>query len=195
MSDILSQLPQSAFKQANSGRFAPVLSYDQRCAALALVHSNVVRSVIAAAFGVNRRTISHIANESSIHYRDVRAEYKSMGHEAFLKKYLREEHVQAVARAASKSAAAHPDVSARANKFAGMHTVKPEQCSYSHRIEIAYFTDQPDGAGWYFRDLESVDRDTWLHNGEDSRRTSQACYKAVLDNITDEIGIDKSIAP
>lgn len=197
MANILSQLPSAAFRKPNSSKFAPQLTFDQRCAALALVHSNVVRSVVAAAFGVDRRTISHIATEGSRHYKDVRAELKRIGLDAFVEKYVREEHVQAVTRATAKVRGEQETldgVSPRANKFAGMHTVKPDQCSYSHRIEIAYSTELPDGAGWYYRDLESSTPEMWLHNGEDSRRTSNACYQEALANMLDETRVDAADA-
>lgn len=194
MTDILSQLPASAFKKERSDKFTAKLDFSQRCAILALVRSNIQRNVVAAAFSVDRRTVGHICNDSGPHYKEVRRRFNEMGLEAFRETYLREDIVEAVAKAATTAEAkasnagyaeSKEGVSARANRKAGLHTIKPEQCAYSHRIEISYVND-----GWHYRDLDSSAPNEWLHNGDASRRTSQACYEAAMENIVDEMKAD-----
>lgn len=193
-SDLLAQLPKSAFKKAYDGKFAPTLSFGERCAILAFVRSGVSRPIVAAAFSVDRRTVGHVCNDAGPHYKDVRREYTKLGHEDFVKTYLREGLVSRVAAAARTSEAQAPnddykeqrgDISPRANRKAGTHTVKPDQCTYSHRVEIQFLKDGV--PGWYYRDMDSATPDAWLHNGDDSRKTSQACYDALLLNIVDDL--------
>ncbi len=184
--DPLSMIPDTSFKAVNVGKFAPKLNTEERCAVLALVRAGIRREVVAAAFGVDRRTVGHIANPSSLRYRETRNTYTNLGHDEFLKRYITEEVAQRVAKVSDAPVVEDTSlkVSSRANRMAGEHRVKPPQCEYEHHIEIAFM--EVDGVkGWYYRDIDS-DPDTWLHNGDDSRKTSHACYGAVLENLVDD---------
>lgn len=190
----LSLLPETAFNRTHSTKFAPKLSFDERCSVLALVRANVSRKIVSEALGIDRRTVGHITNETSLHYRNVRQEYKRIGHDDFIAKYVTEEVARKVAEVANKPvdvvhATGNPSERARAK--AGVHTVKPEQCSYSHRLEIKFFHKNEDegiaATGWHYRDLDSkTDSDTWFHNGEESLMSSSAAFAFAQDNLTDD---------
>lgn len=188
MGDPLSLIPETDFVKHKAGKFAPKLNDTERCAVLALAKSGIRRERIASAFDIDRRTVGHIVNPQSIRYKDVRNKYKAMGHKDFIETYITEEVAIKVANLPAE--AAPVDVpkatSRRANRLAGSHTVQPEQCAYPHRIEIAHLTDGPAGEGWYYKDQDNkTNPDDWFHNGDDSRKTSQACFDALQENLFD----------
>ena len=79
-----------------------------------------------------------------------------------------------------------------ANKKQGLHIVRGPMCTYDHRVTIAWREpseiDNITVAGWYYRDLDSDFPDHWFTaGGLDSLRSSQACYTAMLDEITDKL--------
>jgi len=70
----------------------------------------------------------------------------------------------------------------------GIHVVKGVNCETEHRVVIGWRgPDSEDVAGWYYRDLDSDFPDKWFCVSEESLRTSQACYIAMLKDITDKI--------
>src|SRR5262245_4445022 len=60
----------------NRDRFAAKLTFDQRCQVLALHRLGVTREDLAMMFGINRRTVTHIYNPQSEHYKSVREKEK-----------------------------------------------------------------------------------------------------------------------
>lgn len=185
----LSLIPAHHFAQSGgTGKFAPKLTQEERCAILALVKSGVKRDTIAAAYDLDRRTVGHIVNPQSPRYKEIRNRYRATGHDEFIAEHLTEEVALKIASVASDNSPAEKGnaPSPRANRLAGTHTVKPEQCSYPHRIEIKYRPDGEFGPGWYYRDLDSKEHpDDWFHNGDDSRKTSHACYDEAVANLMD----------
>lgn len=192
MTNLREILPETAFKAKRRDKFQPKLEYNERCAILALVKAQVSRPLVSLVFDIDRRTIGHIVNSHSAHYKNVRAEFEKMGELDFAKKYVTEKVTQRVAEQAKtfravarEEVAAAPNApSPRAAKKKGLHTVTPEQCAYSHRIDIQWM-DEPE-PGWYYRDLDTSTPDDWLHNGDESRKTSQACYTEAVANLTDD---------
>lgn len=192
MTDPLSLIPQENFVKHHVGKFSPKLNDEERCAILALVKSGVRRERVATAYGLDRRTVGHIANPQSPRYKEIRNKYKAMGHEGFVKEFLTEEVARKIA--ALPEDEKHPTPvtgapSARANRLAGIHKVKPEQCEYEHRIEIKYCKagDETEFEGWHFRDLDSkTNPEKWFHNGDESLRSSHACYDAAVENLLDD---------
>lgn len=188
MSDPKALLPDDAITQNISGKFKPKLVFLDRCAILALVSHGVKRDRTALAFGVDRRTVSHICNDSSKHYRDVRKHLLELGKEAFIAKYLTEDAALKVARL-SPTEVTHPTPDAankRANRMRGMHVIPVADGlrAKPHTVEIAY-KDGEMFAGWYYRDQDGDEPDSWFHHGDDSRKTSQACLAAVIENLLD----------
>jgi len=191
----LSLLPESAFNRPQSTKFAAKMSFEERCAVLALVASNVNRVIVSEAMGVDRRTVGHIVNPASSHYRNVRQEMSRMGRDEFVAKYITEEVAKRVSEVANKTIPeAEKGPSERARGKAGVHTVHPAQCGYSHRLEIKFWRvgDKPTHGqeitekGWYYRDLDSKDdADTWFHNGEESLQTSSAALTFAESNLMD----------
>lgn len=194
----INQIDKEAFKKQD-GRFSPKLSARERCEVLALLMSGLSVPLVAAAYGIDRRTASHIGNPASPHYRSTRAKLAQMGEAAFIAEFVTSEVMDRVNRAAKEKGeeirassrrkyekAKEPtEPNKNARKHAGMHVVKTEFTSYSHRIEVAWRDDQEWGAGWYYRDLDSSDPDMWLHNGDESRLTSTLCLAAVKQNLMD----------
>jgi hypothetical protein len=196
MTDVLSLIPAAAMRKTNTGKFEPKLDFAERCAILAAYSNGVRRDVLATAFGVDRRTIGHIVNPTSVHYRDVRRKLKDDGPENFTNMFLTEELALKIGAAVKEEAKIEADPNApnkKANKAQGLHTVKPSQCAYSHRIEIQWREAMPlnDGPpdnerGWYYRDLDSKEPNMWWHNGDDSRRTSVLALSYAEANLMDD---------
>lgn len=197
MTDPLSLIPATAFVKHQAGKFASKLNEAERCEILALVKAGVRRDRVAAAYNVDRRTVTHIVNPASPHYKAVRKHHADLGHDAFLKKYLTEDVAQKIAalpdEPEDKPAPRDPNApNARSNRLAGIQQIDAEDGlrAYPHKVEIKYLQGEPGQAieadGWYFRDLDSNDPNTWFHNGPDSRKTSQACYEFLVENLMDE---------
>lgn len=196
MTDLSAILPAKAFNTKRDDNFAPRLDFDLRCAVLALLKAGVRRPILAATFGIDKRTVGHIGNSASPNYRNVRQELEKLGEVAFRDKYLTEEILAKLKEATDKYIEPEPrpnpkinpaNASPRARGKSGIQTVKPDQCRYSHRLDIQW-KEPPDteNTGWHFRDLDSDSPDTWLHNGIDSLKTSQACFAEAVANLTDD---------
>jgi hypothetical protein len=179
----------------NRDRFAPKLDFERHCQILALHRIGITREALAKMYGVNRRTITHIYNPQSAHYKKVREEEKRLGPIEFRRMYLSQDVMD---RALSYRQIAETKLdknNPHANRKAGAHQVKGPNCQHEHRVVIAWKEagdqmndngiDRIDVAGWYYNDLDSDLPDHWLHVGGDSRSTSDACYRAMLKDIVD----------
>ena len=175
-------------------KFAPKLNYEQRCQILAMHHSGISRDLLARAYGINRRTVTHIYNPQSTHYREVRHEMEVIGIKAFQEKYLTQDVMDRVL-AYNQKRADNPEANKAANRKAGPHTVMGEHTAEAHRIVISWKTvgDQANmeggvinQSGWYYNDLDGDFPNYWLCTGDDSLLTSEACYKAMLKDIRDK---------
>ena len=186
----------------DAGRFAPKLNFEERCAVLAAYLAGVNRRLLAVAFRINRRTVTHIYNSRSIHYKDVRKELEKLGREEFIRTYLTE-HVATMLKTieqdeaakiiinlndkeASKLAHAVTTPNKRRNKDEGYHTLHPEHCEYSHRVQIAW-TSGFHGEGWYYRDLDGAFPSEWMHSGRESIITSTTALTGADIEIQDRL--------
>lgn len=179
------------------GRFEPKLTFDERCSVLALYLSGVHRRVLALAFGVDRRTVAHIYNKHSIHYKSVRQELTRLGTNAFIRQYLTEEATRRVSAVADHPEVTLSDDSLRKEKpapdipnkkwhrKAGVNVVKPEQCEYSHRVVIAW-REEPT-PGWYYQDMDGDNPNAWLHSGPESLLSSSNALKGAELEIMDRL--------
>ena len=77
-------------------KWAAKLQFDERCSAFAAVKAGMLKKMVALAFGINPSTLEHMLNNASKHYKSVRIEYRDLGHERFLVKYLTEDTVNRV---------------------------------------------------------------------------------------------------
>lgn len=185
--DERSALVSLVYKRPN--RFAPKLTFANRCEILALHRKGVPREVLANMYAIDRRTVTHICTNSSPHYKNVRQEEVGLGHR-FIEKYLT---ANLIDKAMAFNTVGTKEVVN--NKYAahkrGIHTVRGPMCTYDHRVVIRW--REPDGdvriAGWYYCDLDGDYPDKWFCVGEESMRTSQACYNAALEDIADKINI------
>lgn len=182
----------SAMNLVPAGKYVPKLDFDQRCEILALYRTGLGRTILSAAYGIDRRTITHIYNPKSKHYKSVRAEEKRLGKDAFQKKYLTENVLIKLRNFAEVNKANPPKVGrpkkSRANRsasrFAGVHTIMNDNLERPHTVQIGWEENPIDGvgAGWYYRDMDG-DPSKWLHNGEESTLTSKDCLEAVQENL------------
>jgi hypothetical protein len=180
-------------KFAPAGKFSSKLGFDQRCEVLALHRTGVGRSVLAEAYGLDRRTVTHIYNPNSPHYRAVREEEERLGKEEFLKKYITENAVSKLRKVMKTEGQVIPTQphgppgKRTATKYAGVHEVKNENTVFPHRIQVAWREGDLDnaGPGWYYRDADGAHPEAWLHNGGESRMSSLACLEAVQENLVD----------
>lgn len=174
----------------NRNKFAPKMTRQERCEVLALYHAGFGRDILAKMYKVDRRTIAHIYTSTSPHYKAIRDERMGVGTDRFRETYLTQDVVARAKQFLSDMAA--PEANNKyANKKQGVHTVKPPQCSYSHRIIIQWVEADPPKiqmSGWYFKDLDSDFPDDWFTaGGADSLKNSLACYSAALEDITDKL--------
>ena len=183
-----SKLAMLSVMTMNRDKFAAKLSFDQRCQILALHRIGIVREDLAKMYGVDRRTVGFIYNQHSSHYRNVRAEENKIGIHAFRDRYLTTEIInRALAYRQAKESNVETKNNKSASKRAGLHIVRGKMCTYDHRVTIAWRDDAEEGSGWYYRDLDSDFSDVWISAGDESMRTSDNCYKAMLNNIYDKL--------
>jgi hypothetical protein len=180
--EILAMLPPAAFAQ--QGKFAPKLSFAQRCEILVMLRAGIGRATLAKAYGINRRTITHIESPASPHYKNVREELVRLGPDEFRAQYLTEDGAKRVRKAMIGGEDSGPKQSA--NRDRGMHTVRNDYCKYDHRIQIEWLPDGELGAGWYFKDLDGPFPDGWFSGYDDeSRISSTACLKGAKEAVMD----------
>ncbi len=164
----------------DSRRFAPKLSFEERCQVLAACVYGINRDAVAKGFGVNRRTVHHIQNESSKSYRSVRREMERLGKDEFLKRHLKQFVIDRIDEAWTRS----PDgPSKRAVSMEGYHTIRPDHCARDHRIEVGWCVLEG-CEGWYYSDLEQEPAD-WLGGDDGPFRTSRDAYEYALENVED----------
>lgn len=194
--DLLSKLPATAFR-SGSPNFEPKLNFDERCAVLALHRQNVSIVMLAAAFGINRRTVNRIVADGSTRYREVRDQEKRMGTEEFCQHYITEEITQRVAAAADKPETKQSSdqydqtpkaersgiPSQRANSLAGINMWQVPGAEYAHRIEVKWLeanTAEDDNgpfehpAGWFSRDLDGPNPERWDGDIENNSHVTSA---------------------
>jgi hypothetical protein len=181
----------SLAEQSNIGKFAPKLSFGQRCEILALSRKGCTRELLSKLYRVDRRTVTHIYNSNSPHYKNVREEELRLGRDNFITKYLTLD-VQNAAFEFIEASKADTLNNKYANKKQGIHTMRNDMCDYDHRVEIRWKDNivgenGSEPAGWYYRDLDSEWPNDWFHCGPDSMKTSQACHAAAQRDISDKL--------
>ena len=189
--DLVNQI--SSMKFATAGKYSAKLDFDQRCEILALHRKGVGRSVLAEAYGLDRRTVTHIYNPKSPHYKSVREEEQRIGPDAFLQKYITENAVSKLRKVVKVEGPVipvhHPGPPGKrtATKYSGIHMVETDGTKFAHRIQIGWHEGGIDTGppGWYYRDADGAWPDKWLHNGGQSRTSSLACLEAVKENLID----------
>ena len=172
-----------------SNKFAAKLSFAKRCEILALYRAGLTRESLAAMYKIDRRTVTHIYNPKSRHYKNVRQEEIGLGGDMFRSTYLSEDTWnKAIAFQQGKRGAEQNNKYAK--KMEGAHVVRGMNCEYEHRIIIQWREkdDTIDVPGWYYRDLDGDYPETWFFAGDESRKTSMACFAAMLKDITDKVG-------
>ena len=179
----------AANEQKNLGKFAPKLSFTQRCEVLALFRIGCSRELLHKLYKVDRRTITHIYNPKSPHYKNVREEELRLGRENFIKEYATADVTAAAYNllAATKNEGNNKN----ANKKRGVHNLQNDMCDKPHRVIIQWVTPEEyegiEAAGWYYQDLDSEWPNDWFHGDAESLRTSQACYAHAQKDISDPL--------
>lgn len=173
------------FLAGNDGKFKAKLDEADRMRCLASVMAGIKKDIVAVAFGIDRRTVSHMTNPYSKHYKSLRDKAKAMGEKAFVKEHFDEIALERIRSAKPPKAEAEktggPNI--RAKSKAGVNVVRPEQCSYSHRINVA-FRQEPE-PGWWYQDLDGPDPQEWCRGDAASMQTSQDCLMAAEAVIYD----------
>jgi len=170
----------------DGNKFAPKLDFEKRCQILALNHTGITREALAKMYNVDRRTVTHICNPLSHNYKNVREHEIGLGTERFRKEYLNDTLInQALAFRQENEKEANKN-----NKFAkmkeGIHVVKTANCEYEHRVIIGWREDEGE-PGWYYKDMDGNLPDRWLCSDDESMKTSQSCYIAMLKEIADKL--------
>ena len=170
-----------------SNKFAAKLTFTERCEILALRHAGVRREVLAEMYNVDRRTITHIYNPMSRHYANVREQETTMGRERFRDTYLSDDLLsEALTYVDEKKV--DDNNNPKANGKQGIHVVRGVMCKYDHRVAIKWVESGVSEPGWYYCDLDGDFPDMWFAgSGDGALKTSQACFKAMLEDITDRM--------
>jgi len=173
-------------------KFAPKMSQTQRCEVLALFHEGVTREALSKMYNVDRRTITHIYTPHSPHYKSIRDERIGIGKEAFYEKYVTDDLLNTALSFIKQDKDKITENNPNANKKQGLHLVRNQFCTYDHRVIISWRepgnTEGIHVAGWYYCDLDSDMPTHWFTaGGPDSLKNSQACYLAMLEDITDKL--------
>lgn len=132
--------------------------------------------------------MTHIYNPRSVHYRTVREEEKKLGSEVFQRRYITENGLNKLKQIMATFQPTNEFSPMRnATKYRGVHIVENDQTTRPHRILIAWREKGIDnvGAGWYYQDRDGQVPEQWLHNGDESRQTSKACFDALKEQIFD----------
>jgi len=182
-----------AANKAANNKFEPKLSFRQRCEILALYRKGCTREALAQLYGVDRRTITHIHNDKSPRYKNVREEELRLGRENFQTQYLIPEMMKKAAAFVLPVAEDKDENNRSANRKAGLHMAQNAMCDYVHRIIIQWVEKGTQEhilvSGWYYRDLDSEWPDQWStpHGMPEATKTSNACYTAMLTDISDKL--------
>lgn len=176
----------ACIQNADKVKFAPKLDFTKRCEILALHRMGFPNEILAKCYGIDRRTVTHIFNSTSPHYKQVREAEIGMGRSQFVTHYITKDVLD---RAESFRGGNIAGPNRKANKKQGLHHVTNNYTSYAHRVVIQWLeADEAYGkAGWYYRDMDGDSPDKWFIAGADEKNTmsSMACYSAMLDEIMD----------
>jgi len=170
-------------------KFAPKLDFQKRCEIYALYLLGFKREVLAKTYNVDRRTVTHIHNAKSAHYKNVREEMLIMGEEKFIQQYASEDVRNRALTAGEPEVVGN---NRHANRKAGVHTVRNQFCTGPHRVIIKWINEGEHNvpkSGWYYCDLDGDFPDSWLAPPDDPEAltTSQACFAAMLNDISDKL--------
>jgi hypothetical protein len=169
-------------------KFERKLTFKQQCEILALKRLGHTNEFLGAMYGIDRRTVTHMYNPTSNHYKAVREEEKRLGADRFLELYWNEELVAKLI--AAEAVISNSSNNKSANRKKGLHIVQNDWCKSTHRVYIDW-REPPDvqEAGWYYRDLDSDFPDDWLYPAgvPEAKLNSQACYDGMLEDITDPV--------
>jgi len=180
----------SAHRLANN-KFGRKLTFEQQCEILALHRKGVTRVALATLYNIDRRTVTHINNPESPHYKTVREAEFLMGRDNFSRRYLKLDMLEKAATLVMPEPTEKPVNSKQANRMSGVHVVKTEMTNHEHRVIIQWVEKNTQShievSGWYYKDLDSEWPDMWScpYNMPEALKTSQACYTAMLTDISD----------
>jgi hypothetical protein len=203
---------------AENSKYAPKMTFEERCQALAAYKAGIVKQYIATTFGINVSTLGYIIQPHSKLYRKVRKEYEDLGHERFLAQYYTSSVRERIERATHDWKATIPakdydsvkqrfeptgEPDPRARKMEGRHTMAWQSVGTVY-IAIAYVdapipanttpdVDTERAPGWYvYLDPKSPAYADWMHEGpfglEEDRRTSTSAYEGFARLIGHEKG-------
>ena len=162
---------------SNKGKFAPKLSFAQRCAILYLSTQGADSYKLAETFGIDPRTVGRMVNPDSPRYKDVRDEFSRLGPEEFKAKYYTEaihdkmqNFSKAFSEAVAKKSRERADKAARTQE--GWHRIHRAFDNKEVRIEIRW-QEEP-GPGWYYRDIDSNWPEMWMLPDNEQPSTTSA---------------------
>lgn len=197
--EILAMVPATLLRgHRDDTKFAPKLSFEQRCEVMAFYLAGFKIPALAAAFGLHRRTVSSIVSRNARYYKDVIEEFDRRGADDFKRVYLTEEGAKKLAAVADsdevkmnepayrglKATADGPDK--RKNTYQGVST-----SSQGGKFEVAWkdkgevdAVGELEESGWYYHDLEDpVAKGMWQVDSNDKPFvSSKAAYdKAMIE--------------
>ena len=169
----------------DNGQFKPKLTFEERCAMLACIRVGVSVGIVAAAFGVHRRTAGAIAYQHHRSYQAVRDEEHRLGAAEFQKTYITESVLARIEMA--KPAKVEPTAQPRqaSSSHSGLHSIKTDGTNYAHRVEVEWRDNEKGGQGWGWRDLDGDFPDFWVMENDVGFHSSRAAFDDAKANIVD----------
>jgi hypothetical protein len=176
------------------------LAFGEHCSAFAALKLQVPLEAVSKTFGVSLATVSYLRHAGEfrggqLRYPAVAREYESLGHEAFVKKYITPPVREAltVAIDAFKRKVRNPDINdkgynPRADGYVGHHILKPrgEYATMTWEADINLFTagERP---GYFYRVGKPYPQTKWCGNPERDDGgfvTSTDAYRFARDYLT-----------
>lgn len=188
-------IPAESFRRGVPDEFQAKLTEDERRAIIALDYKGVHRNVLAAAFGINRRTLASMLNRQSSKYTKLRKAFDSSNPSEWCAKYITEDIALRVAKAKTSPEATivkqqdyddreQSEFNRRATKWEGAHTYKSALAGhrYNHVIRIFWH----ENGSWAYQDTNGFDDTEYPGFKTSTEAWKQACISAMDKEIGDE---------
>jgi len=174
-----------ALNKHTANKFSPKLSLTKHCEILALYRMGYNADLLAKAYGVDRKTVTHMYNPQSPKYKGVKGQEKIMGTDGLIRVYVTD---VVLAHIKNFETPVEELSNKYANKKEGVHLVQGINCTFKHRLEIRWCEpDEVEVKGWYYKDMDGDFPEAWIRGDDDSMKNSQACLNFALKDISDPL--------
>jgi hypothetical protein len=175
-----------AVSKFGANKFGAKLDLTRQCEIIALYKLGYNVELLSKAYGINRKTVTHMYSPLSVKYKVPKQQLKEMGEDSFIKTYATEEVINRVDKL-------RPQIQGGNTRMAdgkkGIHLVQNKNCTFRHRVEIRWREADSfaETSGWYYKDMDGDFPEAWLRGDDESLKNSQACYNNMMKSIEDPL--------